>query len=145
MDEKEREREKIQREKDTTPLSAYRRIGRGPTFTRVAMFENSRPAGMCLRGPLPLSLFPSFAILRLRRRSSDAFCFPLHTRVGAPNGRVTRDAPLACPGRARLLGAQMMYADHSLSLSLFFFLPPTRSIRLVPIAFLFLSVYVRYL
>lgn len=50
--------------------------------------------------------------------------------LGAPNGRVTRDAPLAWPGlawpgRARLLGAQMMYADHSLSL----FLPHVRLLR----------------
>jgi len=37
-------------------------------------------------------------------------------QLGAPNSRVTRDAPLAWLGRARLLGAQMMYVEHSLSL-----------------------------
>lgn len=41
-----------------------------------------------------------------------------HHQLGAPNSRVTRDALLAWPGRARLLGAQMMYADYSLSLFL---------------------------
>lgn len=38
--------------------------------------------------------------------------YPLHYQLGAPNSRVTKDVPLAWLGRARLLGAQMMYVDH---------------------------------
>lgn len=72
------------------------------------------------RFPPSISLFLSFSSSLPRRPSLNV---PVHLpyrrghQLGAPNSRVTRDAPLAWPGRARLLGAQMMYVDHSLSLS----------------------------
>lgn len=52
------------------------------------------------------------------RRLSSIPVHPPHCRhqLGAPNSRVTRDAPLAWLGCGRLLGAQMIYVNHLLSL-----------------------------
>lgn len=53
-------------------------IGRGPTFTWVAMFENSRPAGMqpagapSLISPLSPSTMPPYAIPQFKARHDDA-------------------------------------------------------------------------
>lgn len=98
---------------------------------RPGMFENSRSSGMWLAEPPsatslfsprfsgPASLLnavdvartPTYALSLLRHPSMIPI-YPSHHQLGAPNSRVTKDAPLAWLGRARLLGAQMMYVDH---------------------------------
>lgn len=103
---------------------------------RPGMFENSRSSGMWLaEAPSATPLFPSsFAgpaslsttqWTLLGRLPTPSPCpavlprsppvYPSHRcghQLGAPNSRVTKDAPLAWLGRARLLGAQMMYVDY---------------------------------
>lgn len=96
---------------------------------RPGMFENSRSSGMWLaEPPSATSLFSLLSPAlqtspRRNGRCSDAYLPPSLCsailprsrrghRLGAPNSRVTKDAPLAWLGRARLLGAQMMYVDH---------------------------------
>lgn len=98
---------------------------------RPGMFENSRSSGMWPAEPPPATspFSPHSPALQVSQRSgrcSDAYLHPLLAppsfhdppftsrghQLGAPNSRVTKDAPLAWHGRARLLGAQMMYVDH---------------------------------
>lgn len=105
---------------------------------RPGMFENSRSSGMWLAEP-PSATSLSFLLIRRPCKSllnavdvARTYLRPLLAppsfhdpppppvypsqrrghQLGAPNSRVTKDAPLAWLGRARLLGAQMMYVDH---------------------------------
>lgn len=113
-------------------LCAYYRIGHGPTFTqarhvwKLAFFWNvacgapfgNLPLFSSFAGPASLSSTQWTLLGRLPTPSPCSAVLPRSPfirrghQLGAPNSRVTKDAPLAWLGRARLLGAQMMYIDH---------------------------------
>lgn len=115
------------------------------------MNDARTPTYVSVYWPLAGPLFLSFSCLALlwffpsiRGFAVSPLDAPERSMLGAPNGRVTRDAPLAWPGlawlgRARLLGAQMMYAGHSLSL----FLPRSLA-RFGFVAFAFLALFFTY-